>query len=66
MSFVNLNACFLFRLFSVFGESPYPFAYNAYGVTCAEVEVDVLTGQIEMPRVDVLYDCGQRLDWKII
>ena len=34
--------------------------YNVYGVTVAEVEVDVLTGENEILRVDILYDCGQR------
>ena len=38
----------------------YPFAYNSYGATCAEVEIDVLTGQPQILRVDVLYDCGER------
>ena len=55
--FMFFFVCF----WSVYGESKYCFAYNAYGVTCAEVEVDVLTGQTEVKRVDILYDCGQRL-----
>ena len=45
---------------SLFGTNEYFAAYNAYGVTVAEVEVDVLTGENEVLRVDVLYDCGQR------
>ena len=27
----------------------------------SEVEIDVLTGEIQVLRVDLLYDCGQRL-----
>ncbi len=34
--------------------------YYSYGVTATEVELDVLTGQIQIPRVDILYDCGDR------
>ena len=45
---------------SVHGESNYFFNYNTYGVTCAEVEIDVLTGETEVLRVDILYDCGER------
>ena len=37
-----------------------PFAYNIYGVNCTEVEIDVLTGEIEILRSDILFDCGQR------
>ena len=36
------------------------FAYNTYGVTCTEVELDVLTGEREIVRTDILNDCGQR------
>ena len=37
-------------------------AYSSYGVNCTEVEVDVLTGEVEVIRSDILFDCGQRLD----
>ena len=37
------------------------FAYSSYGVNCTEVEVDVLTGEVEVIRSDILFDCGQRL-----
>ena len=35
--------------------------YNTYGVTATEIELDVLTGQVQISRVDILYDCGNRL-----
>ncbi|KAH3886891.1 hypothetical protein DPMN_010904 [Dreissena polymorpha] len=38
------------------------FQYNSYGVTCTEVELDVLTGEHEISRVDMLFDCGERYD----
>lgn len=42
-------------------KSPYgPEQYEAYGVTCSEVEIDVLTGEMQINRVDLLYDCGER------
>ena len=34
--------------------------YNVYGATCTEVELDILTGEIQILRVDILHDCGQR------
>lgn len=37
-----------------------PFEYNTYGVTVTEAELDVLTGENVIRRVDVLYDCGER------
>lgn len=39
------------------GGAPY---YYSYGVAATEVELDVLTGQVQIPRVDILYDCGNR------
>lgn len=34
-------------------------SYDVYGVTLAEVEVDILTGETEILRVDVMEDAGQ-------
>ena len=36
--------------------------YFSYGVMCAEVELDVLTGENQINRVDILYDCGQSVN----
>ena len=36
------------------------FQYMVYGVSSVEVELDVLTGKVEVLRADILYDCGQR------
>ncbi|XP_062502119.1 xanthine dehydrogenase/oxidase-like [Corticium candelabrum] len=39
-----------------------PFEYNTYGVTVTEAELDVLTGENVIRRVDVLYDCGESMN----
>jgi xanthine dehydrogenase molybdopterin-binding subunit B len=39
-----------------------PFQYYSYGATIAEVDFDVLTGEHQLTRVDVLFDCGERYD----
>lgn len=39
-----------------------PFAYNTYGSAVSEVEIDVLTGETQIVRSDILYDCGQSLN----
>ncbi|KAK6190255.1 hypothetical protein SNE40_002166 [Patella caerulea] len=36
--------------------------YNEYGVCCSEVELDVLTGEHQILRVDILYDAGKSLN----
>jgi len=35
-----------------------PNNYNSYGVGCLEVELDVLTGEIQIIRSDIFFDCG--------
>jgi xanthine dehydrogenase large subunit len=39
-----------------------PFLYFAYGAAVSEVEVDCLTGESRISRVDILYDAGQSLN----
>ena len=39
-----------------------PFYYYAYGAAVTEVEVDTLTGEYRMRRVDIVHDCGQSLN----
>lgn len=44
----------------VFPTDKTPFRYNVYGVCVSEAIIDVLTGELQISRVDMLYDCGQR------
>jgi xanthine dehydrogenase molybdopterin-binding subunit B len=36
-----------------------PLIYNVYGASVSEAIIDVLTGETQVLRVDMLYDCGQ-------
>ena len=39
-----------------------PFLYYAFGAACAEVEIDTLTGENRLRRVDILHDVGKSLN----
>ena len=39
-----------------------PFYYFAYGASVSEVEVDTLTGEYRLLRVDILHDAGRSLN----
>jgi xanthine dehydrogenase large subunit len=39
-----------------------PFLYFACGVAVSEVEIDTLTGEYRLRRVDILHDCGDSLN----
>lgn len=46
----------------VYEKTEYEYAYNVYAVACTEVEIDVLTGEPQILRVDMLYDCGDSIN----
>ncbi len=39
-----------------------PFFYYAYGGSCSEVEIDILTGELKVRRADVLHDVGRSIN----
>ncbi len=39
-----------------------PFFYFAYGAACSEVAIDILTGEMNVRRVDVLHDVGRSIN----
>ena len=39
-----------------------PYHYNAYGAAVVEVEIDTLTGESRVLRVDILHDVGKSLN----
>jgi xanthine dehydrogenase large subunit len=39
-----------------------PFFYYAYGAACSEVLIDILTGEMNVRRVDILHDVGRSIN----
>ncbi len=39
-----------------------PYFYYANGVACSEVQIDTLTGEYKVTKVDILHDVGQSLN----
>jgi xanthine dehydrogenase/oxidase len=39
-----------------------PFTYDVYGCAVGETILDVLTGEAQVQRVDILYDCGESMN----
>ena len=39
-----------------------PFLYYAHGAACSEVEIDCLTGDHNLRRVDIVMDIGKSLN----
>jgi len=37
-------------------------SYNNYGVAASEIELDVITGEVNTLRTDIIYDCGKSLN----
>ncbi|KAH9114206.1 hypothetical protein AeMF1_011699 [Aphanomyces euteiches] len=35
------------------------YDYYVYAAACSEVEVDILTGELNVVRTDIMYDCGK-------
>ncbi len=40
----------------------HPFLYYAYGAACSEVEIDTMTGEMRVRRVDILHDVGNSIN----
>ncbi|OQV23094.1 Xanthine dehydrogenase [Hypsibius exemplaris] len=42
-------------------KTPDHVAYNVYTAMCTEIELDILTGEFIINRLDILYDCGESM-----
>lgn len=52
--FIDLSATHLFKSTEV-------QTYITWGLSCAEIETDLLTGNIQLRRVDILEDTGESM-----
>ncbi|XP_025087515.1 xanthine dehydrogenase-like [Pomacea canaliculata] len=46
-------------------QDKYDCHYNVYGAAVTEAEIDVLTGQSQLLRCDILFDCGESINPEI-
>ena len=53
VSLTNLDAC-------QFPTTGGIWEANVFGTACADVELDILTGNYVIQRMDIIYDCGTR------
>ena len=58
--FIKTNLIYYLHPYRVLPQCTHVFNYNIYGTTCTEAEIDVLTGETEILRTDILFDCGRR------
>jgi len=56
----NLTVCGLFNILPP-ANAP-PFSYFVWCAACSQVELDVLTGEVQVLRTDIVYDCGDSLE----
>jgi xanthine dehydrogenase/oxidase len=49
----------------IFPTTDTPCAYNVYGAAVSEALIDILTGETQIVRTDILYDCGQTMNGEI-
>lgn len=66
MARISLSATGFYKTPEIFYDrskaSGRPFYYFALGAACSEVEVDRVTGESRVTRVDILHDCGHSLN----